>query len=376
MKWLKKLLAVVILFVFVIAIAFTALVMFVDPNKLKPIVINEVKTRTGYTLQIDGQLSWSLYPHISIAVPHMSLSLPQQATAFIDVEKVNIAMSLMDLLRGQEKWQGDIHIASLRYLNIHAKDVQFNATWQDQVLNLQSIQASLYGGSLTGTAQGRELDNNPRWVWDAQFKQVQVKPLLQDLNGSSSKLMLSGLADVTFIGQTQGSTNEQVLSHLNGTMTFNVTQGVLEGVDLNYLLQTADAIINRRDIPAPASLNQTTFTNFTGAAQIKNGIAETNHLTLTSPTFVVNGTGTLNLMNQVTYMQLQVKSQQLLNTQWEIPVLVTGDVTRPDVRLDRLEIEKMLAKEEIDKIKSKASEFINQNISGKPSQYLQKLLGQ
>ena len=71
---------------------------------------------------------------------------------------------------------------------------------------------------------------------------------------------------------------------------------------------------------------------------------------------------------------MQIKSQEALRTQWTIPVLVTGSIANPNVRLDMTEIQKVIASQEIVKVKAKVSNQIQKHIKGKAGEFLQKLI--
>jgi hypothetical protein len=56
-------------------------------------------------------------------------------------------------------------------------------------------------------------------------------------------------------------------------------------------------------------------------------------------------------------------------------VVINGDLDHPDVHLDAMEIQKILAGIEINHLREKAKEQIQKHISGKTSELLQNLLG-
>ena len=204
---------------------------------------------------------------------------------------------------------------------------------------------------------------------------VQLKPLLLDVNGPDSKLNISAASDVTLKAATQGVNREQMLNHLNGSCDFSLEKGVVEGVDLNYLLQSADAFINKQPTDALVNSKQTAFDHLTGSLLIKNGLATTNNLLLVAPAFVAKSQGSINVVNSDLNLQLQVKPQDTLKTQWEIPMRLTGNLKQPDIRLDTTEIEKFILRQNLEKVKSRAREEIQKHIPGKAGQLLQNLLG-
>lgn len=376
MKFLKIFFSILMLLILVIALAISALVFFIDPNKLKPILIEEVAKKTGYVLVIDGKLSWSFYPRLSIKIAHMSLRSPEATLPFVDLREIKIATQLSELIiHRKNQLQGDIDIAAVRFANIHAQNLTTTLHWQNKQLIIQPLKASLYQGSLQASVQASGFTETPSWAWAAELKDIQLKPLLADVNGSESKIKISGLGKIKFQGITQGKTKDEILSHLNGSGSINVDTGIVEGVDLNYLVQFADALINKQPTATLTNLRQTVFNQLTTQVFIKDGTATINDLLLLSVALNTKGTGTINLVEQTMHMALQVQSQQTLKTQWTVPILITGYLTHPDIQLDTIEIEKWVVKQQLNQLKEKANEQIKKHIPGKTGEFLQKLLG-
>lgn len=373
MKILKILFSILLLLILICILAIAALYFLMDPNQLKPIIIEKVRKQTGYQLVIDSKMSWSFYPQIGIKVEHMTLSVPNQRP-FADLSNVNIATPFSTLKDWQHSLSGNIFIKEATLFKLHLHNVQVGLHWQNQVLTFRPIQAKLYEGILTGVAHGRDFSAMPKWDGSIQFNNIQLRPLLLDINGANSKVKFSGSGDVGIQIVSQGTTKEQILQSLKGKTDINFKEGVMEGIDLNYIVQTADALINKQPVNTPAS-NQTRFDHLTCTFAINNGIANTNNLLLTSPAFLTKGQGSINLITQLLNFQLQIKSQENIKTQWEIPVLVTGNVSSPDINIDMREIEKIIAKKELEKIKDKVKDEIKSHIPGKAGEFLQNLLG-
>jgi uncharacterized protein involved in outer membrane biogenesis len=387
-KLLRIIISIVVLMIFVCIVGISALIMFINPNKLKPIIAAEIKTQTGYEAIIDGSFSWSFYPKVGVTVEHIALLVPKQPTPFIDLHNVIFVAELRQLLQGKQKLRGDIYISDVKLLNVHAQDAHVGLHWQNKTLLLQPIIAKLYDGSLEGIAHGRALSSGaPQWDWDMHLTHIQLHPFFQDINGVNAKLKISGIGQITLHGTVQGKTREQIVSSMRGSSTFTLQNGVVEGLDLNYLLRSADALINKQPIPPIATAtNETAFDRLQGTANIVGGVASTSDLLLTSPAFMINGSGRINLLSQIMNLQLRMTPQKDARTQWIIPILVTGDLTHPDAQLDMTELNIILAKislekikdkaiESIEKIKTKASEKVKEHFSGKTAELLQDLLG-
>jgi AsmA protein len=374
-KVFKIVTRVVVLFVSVVVLAFGALYLFADPNKLKPTISSEVQKRTGYLLAFDGDLSWSLYPQLGVKAAHVTLTAPNQQKPFLDLRRINIAVEPFQLLRGVSKVRGEVHITEVTFMNVHASSALVGLHWQDNAIMLRPIQASLYGGSLSGFAHGKDFSKTPAWNWDVTLSHIDMQPFLRDTNGDNSRLKIAGTGQIKIAASTQGITLKQMLGNVNGASDFNLINGTVSGIDLNYMLKTADAILNKKSIELPDSLNQTTFDNLTGSVLINNGLAQTNNLLMTSSVFKVKGQGSYNLPAETLDLALQVASQQDLKSQWEVPVLVRGEIARPDIQLDLRELNKQIAMRELDNVKEKVRDQIKEHIPGKAGEYLQNLIG-
>ncbi len=304
----------------------------------------------------------------------MTLTVPGESRPFVDLRDAKVATSLTDLLYGQEKLAGNVHVVEMRLIDLRIQDVSADLHWENKILTLDPVKASLYNGTMQGTAHGSDLFTVPNWNWEVQLNNVQIKPLMQDVNGADSKVQISGAGQVNMKASTQGKAREEMLGHLNGNCSFSVNNGAVEGVDLNYFVQAANALINGQSLPSPAGLNQTAFNTLTGTLTITNGLAETKDLQLTSPAFVTSAQGNVKLVSQVLDFQLQIKPVETVKFNWQIPVLISGSLTHPDVRLDTDAVRKLVSKEDIDKLKSKAMEKIKERVP-QAGKLLQNLLG-
>jgi AsmA protein len=242
-------------------------------------------------------------------------------------------------------------------------------------ITLNPITASFYQGTISGTANGHDVATAPVWQWDMQLNQVQVQPLLQDVNTSDSKLTIAGTAAIKFKASTWGVGKASLINNLNGTLDISVVKGVITGIDLNYLLKTADALLNKGDVAKPTDINQTPFDSFTANVDIKNGLAETNNLLVSAPGFTTKGNGSVNLPYQAINFQLQVAPAKEARTQWIVPVLIAGNFNHPDIRLDMTEVNKFLVKQGTDKLKDKVRDEIKKKVPGQAGEMLQHLLG-
>lgn len=374
MKIVKKLFYVLILFVVVSIIAMTVFVSIINPNKLKPLIAQEITKQTGYHVLIDGDLSWSFYPRLGVKAQHMAFNEPGKE-AFVDLREVLIATDLMQLFKGQQVLLGNVYIASVRLMNWQLTNVHTGLIWRNSILTLKPLTASLYQGTLSGEAHGAQLSSIPHWDWNVELNNIQVKPLLQDINKGESKLNVSGVGHVNMQAVTQGKSKDQMINFLNGTLQFSLNNGVVEGVDLNYLIQAAEAVINRQPIPMPDNIIQTQFDSLTGSAVIKNGLVNTDNLLLLTSAFSTKGEGQINLPLQTLDYHLQITLLQTGKIQFPIPVSINGDLRNPSVKLDPGMLNVEITKEQLEKVKTKVQEEIKK-LPAEADKFLKKLIGE
>ena len=168
-------------------------------------------------------------------------------------------------------------------------------------------------------ASGRDFEVLPRWQWDMQGKGIQMKSLLQDASGGESKIKISGTGSLKLQAESKGKTRDQFLRQLNGASEFSLNDGVVEGMDINYFLQTANGLLNKEATSQPVNTNQTAFNQLTGSAVIKNGVADTNNILLTAPAFTTKAQGSLELVTGTLDFKLQVNPQlENARIHWEI----------------------------------------------------------
>jgi AsmA protein len=377
MKAVKILISLIVLVVIVCAFALGSLVYFVDPNKLKPLIVAKVKNDTGYLLSIDGKLSWSFYPHIAIKIDHAVLTAPNKKQIFADAYDVRLATDLSDIFHASENLHGNLWIANAKLKGVKLEEIAatLDLNHQHHSLTVSDIKAWLYGGKLEGSIIGRNMSALPQWQWDMKCNDIQIKPFLQDANGQDATIKISGTGFLMVQGETLGKTREETLSHLNGKGEFNLKDGNIEGVDLNYYIQMADVLLNKKSNVQAVNDKQTSFRSLTGSFVINDGVANISNAILVAPSFMAKAQGNIGLLTDALALSLQIKPELPdVKINIDIPVLVKGDINHPELRLDMLALQKDITVLEIQNVKDKAIKQIQKHVPGQAGEFLQKLL--
>lgn len=95
---MRRVLTTLVILLVVVAAGMTALVMLVNPNDFRAYMVNQVETRSGYRLQLDGDLRWHVWPQLSILSGGMSISAPGADSPVVSAENMRLDVKLWPLL--------------------------------------------------------------------------------------------------------------------------------------------------------------------------------------------------------------------------------------------------------------------------------------
>ncbi len=171
---------------------------------------------------------------------------------------------------------------------------------------------------------------------------VQTEPFLQQVMGVS-KLKATGAVHLDV--SAHGLTETDILRSLDGAGFVRLANGAITGVDLGAvakLLQSTARVLNG----ALGDSSRTEFTALSCSFTIRNGVAQTGDLQMSTPTFNMTGAGTVNLATQqvdfhiVPKAQLGVPGVNLLDI--GVPFYVKGTIDNPSLDPDPAGIAKGL----------------------------------
>lgn len=371
MKIIRIVVSLLVLLILIALFVVVSFYLFINPDKLKPVIINQIQKHSGFVVDIPEHLHWSFYPRFSVQADRLTLTAPLKNSPFADLTDVKIVVPLSQLFNKVESSLGEIFIQKALLNHIIITKAHLVLDWQSDRLQLKLLSAQSYEGHLEGQLQASGLSTLPSWHWTFFFTDFQVQPFLEALG--KSKLKVAGIANLKWDGTSTGKNYVQLVSGMNGHLSLGIRNGSLQGLDLNYLVMTADALINKQSSNNTSDMGQTNFDSFVATAIINQGIVTTNDLKIVTKALTVNGQGLINLLAQTIDLKLQIATQKNIKTQWMIPVLVKGDLAAPNVALDQSLIEKWLATQEMDKVKSKIEEKVNELLP-KANQFLQRIL--
>ena len=246
---------------------------------------------------------------------------------------------------------GTLTVKAAQVARLSPTNLRVTLAAKDNVTRLYPIEAQLYGGRYSGDISLDSRSTIAMLSLDEHLSGVDMARLLAN---TAQKGRLSGRANVNLKATARGEAVDAMLKTLNGHLDANLADGALEGIDVGYEINLAQALINRSTAPAGQSTGKTSFQAFKVSAQISNGIAETHDLTITSQVLKVAGQGNANLSNKAIDFKLltSVTTAPARNT--DIPLKVTGTYTDPTVRPDIEAVAK-------DQLKQKLQDVLKKN---------------
>ncbi len=246
---------------------------------------------------------------------------------------------------------GTLTAAAASFLGMEFTDLRITMASKDGVTHLFPIEAHIDGGRYSGDIT---LDDR------GAVRSVSINEHLMDIDMTrllargAQKGRVSGKATLSLKGSGRGQSVEALLKTLNGHFDADLSEGALEGIDVEYQRDRAQALLERTP-NARNDTKRTPFDAFKASAEITNGIAVTHDLTISTQALKVSGKGSANLSTKAIDFQLLASILQApTKTLLDIPLKVTGTYADPAVKADI----DSLAKEQL---KQKLKDILKKN---------------
>lgn len=260
---------------------------------------------------------------------------PQEAEGSLD--EVDLPL---EFLRGLNA-NGRFAIGSLQFDGLLFSDLALDVAADDGRIRL-TPSAGFYGGTYAGAIGIDVQDDTALLTLQQELVSVDVATLMQDyleLETFTGTLNLD--MDVAATGANVG----EVMRALDGDVSFALTDGTWEGVDVWHQMRRARATFEREDAPpAPEGDPGTPFSSISASGVIEDAVLTNDDLTGSFEFMTIAGAGVVELLNDS--MDLNVTAtfndNELLQNDPlmadlvgdSLPLTVTGSLGAPSVRPD------------------------------------------
>ncbi|SBT14104.1 AsmA family protein [Vibrio celticus] len=245
---MKKLLIFIAVPVFVVIAAILALVLLVNPNQFKPLIVEQAQKHTGLELVIEGDISWQFFPSIGFELGQTELRNPEGFTQpnLFKVDTVGVDVSVTPLFSNQLEI-GNITLDGAEFYLETLKDgrknidalTQASAPQESEpVADTSSESAPAPQEQTTTDASGWTINLAGVTVSNALFemddKQAGSFTKLYDVSLNLSEFAVDTWTTATFAAS--GENNQQKFS-AEGSAEFKLAEGfasyALRNIDLN-----------------------------------------------------------------------------------------------------------------------------------------------
>ena len=238
--------------------------------------------------------------------------------------------------------------------NAKATKVNINLLAKDGLIKLNPLKAKLYGGSYNGNIRLNVQGKQPKMSVNERIKGVELEPLLKDVAGEAN---LAGTGNVTIKAKSAGNRVSKLIKKLKGDASLDIAEGKYLGMDLWYEIRKARARIKKEDPPPAPTDPYTDISNFSGTAQIQDGILTNNDLRVEIPFTRMGGKGKVNLVKET--LDYRLEGRVVSRPTFEdgksfddldgltLPIEITGSLESPSVSVDLAAIATSIGKKKL-----------------------------
>ena len=253
-------------------------------------------------------------------------------------------------------------------------------------MSFNPITARFYEGSLTSQINVDINTGQPNITAAARINGMHTKDLWRDLNGGHPKISIETMGDMSFQVKTVGMNSSMLIRHMNGSGSIDFKQGVISGIDLKAVIESAYALIKKQPSNRSGNSDQSRFDSVSGNIAIRNGILQSENLTLDSPDFSTLGNGRVDLPSQWINYIFHTRVKKAVsgrNNDWTnlygiaIPIAVRGKLNDPAISLDAGQLLKAIAEKQLnaagDDAKAQLKNKILEQVPGQAGELLNSL---
>lgn len=361
----RKFIIIIVFFIAVCLLAVGCLIYFVDPNRLKPAIVKQISIKTGYQARIEGKLTWCFSPHFGVYIPQLKLKKPNAATSFAEFRDIIVETRISNFFLKHKNIRSHVSVSHLHILNLEMEKLRCVMRFKKRYLKLQSLHALLYGGNFLGEFKLKDWLDDPKWTTDFSLNDIELQPFFNAIQNDlpcndckdHSRIKIYGRAHINAAVTSVGKTFAEIIQHLQGNANITVQEGTIDGINLNYYVEVANAFIHKLPLPNDSDVKYTGFHDLTTTIAIRDGMLVMNDLLLLSNVLKTTAAGNYNLLDQTMNLKLKIAPPRYYQ-KWHIPISIEGNLQEPRVILNLNQLEKVLFRTELEAAKAKIKEEI------------------
>jgi AsmA protein len=235
---------------------------------------------------------------------------------------------------GNAKGNAEITLAVVHYRDLDITKGDIKLTLADQVLKLTADKLALAQGTIDSNAALDASGGGAKLDYHIVIAGVQARPLLKAFAGSDR---LGGTIEFETTVKGSGKNQKELISSLEGTGHFKITDGAIYGINLAATLRKAGSLGF-----GGSRTEKTDFAELSGSYTIKAGIIDNRDMKMLAPVLRLTGGGTVPMPPQTVDYAVEAKLVASLEGQGgndalaglPIPIKVTGPWSAPSSQID------------------------------------------
>lgn len=276
---------------------------------------------------------------------------------------------------------GKLKVGQLRIQKLDLQNIALGVASERRVLRIDPLQASLYGGSHSGSLRLDAGGKRPQTELRSKLEHVNVGALLDAL---LEKNRLEGIGQVELQLAMSGLDGESMLNSARGGGNLRIRDGAVRGINVAQEIRNAIALVKRQ--PRQQAAQQTDFTELTMQFSLDRGTLGWSALNASSPLLRLSGAGHYRLADRNLDTQLEAAVVKSLKGQGGeplseiaglvVPVHIRGTPDQPKVSIDIIKVLEQTKlgakKEELEAELETRKEELRDKAKGKEDELKQK----
>ncbi|MFK7888909.1 MAG: AsmA family protein [Gammaproteobacteria bacterium] len=233
---------------------------------------------------------------------------------------------------------GAMNIGKFTFSGIESTDVQIGLKANGGNIRVFPSKAKLYGGTYTGDIRIDASGARPTLSLNETVSGI-------DFNAFAATVMpdvpVHGTLSGNVLMNGSGATTSAIKSTLNGTTSFDFTNGYVDSIDLWHGVQSILALADKEAPPAGKTPRRTDFEQLKGSARVVDGVVTIENMIAAVEHLDVTGGGSVDLNESVVDVKVQAKiveeeGKELLPRErnllgFKVPVYVGGTIEAPSI---------------------------------------------
>lgn len=270
--------------------------------------------------------------------------------------------------------EGSLRIGSLKAANIKVAQLRVDVKAKNGLVSVAPFSAKLYQGSMDGKVTVDAATNS--FTVNEKLTGIDIAPLLKDAVDLD---MAEGRGNVLLDIATQGNTVSGLKKALNGSLSVNLADGAIKGINLAKLVQGIQSLSKDTKVQTLGvdKSEKTEFSEFKANFKVSNGIAHNDDLAVKSTVLRVTGNGDIDIgHDSLNYNVKAIFAKTEQGKTATLPVNVSGAFDDLKFKVDYAALLTDIAKQKIDEkkeelkakakdqVKTKAQEELKRGLKG------------